>query len=87
MVSLLYILIIWSYSAILDEPTSQTNALAAAADVALGEIGALMIVLAASFSIMANGFTGLIVSPPHGHMVCQSKECCQNGLQKSILHS
>lgn len=62
-VSLLYILIIWSYSAILDEPTSQTNALAAAAEVALGEIGALMIVLAASFSIMANGFTGLIVSP------------------------
>lgn len=62
-VTLIYVAVIWAYMAIATEPTGNTNALAGAADIALGQVGAVMIVLAAGFSIMANNFAGLIVVP------------------------
>ncbi|MFN2100155.1 APC family permease [Altererythrobacter sp. MF3-039] len=62
-VTLIYVLVIWAYMTIAAEPTGNTNALAGAADIALGQIGAVMIVLAAGFSIMANSFSGLVIVP------------------------
>ena len=62
-VTLAYIGVIWAYMAIVTEPTGNSNALAGAADIVFGEIGAIMIVLAASFSIMANTFAGMVVVP------------------------
>lgn len=62
-VTLAYVAIIWAYMTIAAEPTGNTNALAGAAGIALGQIGAVMIVLAAGFSIMANTFAGMVVVP------------------------
>lgn len=62
-VTLIYIAVIWAYMTIATEPTGNTNALAGAADIALGQIGAVMIVLAAGFSIMANNFASVIIVP------------------------
>ncbi len=62
-VTLAYVLIIWAYLTIVTEPSGDTNALAGAAQIALGQVGAVMIVLAAGFSIMANTFGGMVVVP------------------------
>ena len=62
-VTLVYVLVIWAYLAIATEPTGNDNALAGAAEIALGQIGTVMIVLAAGFSIMANNFGSLIIMP------------------------
>ena len=62
-VTLAYVAVIWAYMAIVSEPTGNANALAGAASIAFGEVGAIMIVLAASFSIMANNFAGMVVVP------------------------
>lgn len=62
-VTLAYVLIIWAYMAIATDPTGNTNALAGAADIAFGQIGAVIIVMAAGFSIMANTFAGMVVVP------------------------
>lgn len=62
-VTLAYVAVIWAYMAIVSEPTGHTNALAGAATIAFGEVGAIMIVFAASFSIMANNFAGMVVVP------------------------
>ncbi|XUU59520.1 APC family permease [Erythrobacter sp. HA6-11] len=62
-ITLVYVLIIWAYLAIATEPTGNDNALAGAAGIALGQVGTVMIVLAAGFSIMANSFGGLIIVP------------------------
>ncbi len=62
-VTLMYVLVIWAYMSIAIEPTGNSNALAGAAGIALGQVGTLMIVLAAGFSIMANSFSGLVILP------------------------
>lgn len=62
-VTLAYVLVIWAYMAIATTPTGNTNALAGAAQIAIGQAGAVMIVLAAGFSIMANTFAGMVVVP------------------------
>lgn len=62
-VTLIYVAVIWAYMTIATEPTGNTNALAGAAEIALGQIGAVMIVLAAGFSIMANNFASVIIVP------------------------
>lgn len=62
-VTLAYVLIIWAYLTIVTEPSGDANALAGAAQIALGQVGAAMIVLAAGFSIMANTFGGMVVVP------------------------
>ncbi|WFL77638.1 APC family permease [Altererythrobacter arenosus] len=62
-VTVIYVAVIWAYMTIATEPTGNTNALAGAAEIALGQFGAVMIVLAAGFSIMANNFASVIVVP------------------------
>lgn len=62
-VTLIYVLVIWAYMSIATEPTGNTNALAGAAEIAFGDIGTVVIVLAAGFSIMANSFSGLVIIP------------------------
>lgn len=62
-VTLIYVAVIWAYMTIATEPTQNTNALAGAAEIALGQFGAVMIVLAAGFSIMANNFASVIIVP------------------------
>jgi len=62
-VTLIYVLVIWAYMSIATEPTGNPNALAGAAEIAFGQIGRVMIVLAAGFSIMANSFSGLVIIP------------------------
>jgi amino acid transporter len=62
-VTLIYVAVIWAYMAIATEPTGNTNALAGAGEIAFGQFGAFMIVIAAGFSIMANNFTSVIVVP------------------------
>ena len=62
-VTLIYIAVIWAYMTIATEPTGNSNALAGAADIAMGQVGAVMIVLAAGFSIMANNFGSVIIVP------------------------
>ncbi|RGP40827.1 putative polyamine transporter [Altererythrobacter insulae] len=62
-VTAIYVAVIWAYIAIATQPTGDTNALAGAARIAIGETGAVMIILAAGFSIMANNFSGLVVIP------------------------
>ena len=62
-VTLAYVLVIWAYMAIATEPTGNSNALAGAAEIAFGQVGAVVIVLAAGFSIMANTFAGMVVVP------------------------
>lgn len=63
-VTLLYMLVIWAYIAI--DPGSagaEDNALALAAQEAMGRVGSLAIVIAAAFSIGANNFAGGIALP------------------------
>jgi amino acid transporter len=55
-VTLLYMAVIWAYIAIAPTDAAKGNALAGAAKVAMGDVGALMIVIAAAFSIGANNF-------------------------------
>jgi len=62
-VTLIYVLVIWAYMSIATEPTGNPNALAGAAEIAFGQVGTVMIVLAAGFSIMANSFSGLVIIP------------------------
>ncbi|WP_340586801.1 APC family permease [Erythrobacter alti] len=72
-VTLLYAVIIWAYLTIAPEPGMNENALAGAADLALGQWGALMIVLGAGFSIAANSFGGLIIVPRMAYGMAQQK--------------
>lgn len=62
-VTLIYVAVIWAYLAIATEPTGNTNALADAAEIAFGQVGAVMIVFAAAFSILANSFSGIVIIP------------------------
>ncbi|MXO95152.1 amino acid permease [Erythrobacter aquimaris] len=62
-VTILYALVIWAYLTIGPEEGANENALAGAAEVALGQWGALVIVVGAGFSIAANSLGGLIVVP------------------------
>jgi amino acid transporter len=62
-VTAIYALVIWAYMTIAPEEGADTNALAGAAEVALGPWGALLVVLGAGFSIAANNFTSLVVIP------------------------
>ena len=62
-VTILYALVIWAYLTIGPEEGGNENALAGAAEVALGQWGALVIVVGAGFSIAANSLGGLIVVP------------------------
>ncbi|MBH5323107.1 APC family permease [Aurantiacibacter sediminis] len=70
-VTILYAIIIWAYQTIAPAPDADVSALAGAADVALGEWGALMIVLCAGFSIAANSFGGLIIVPRMAYGMAQ----------------
>ncbi len=62
-VTLLYALVIWAYLTIGPEAGANENALAGAAEVAIGQWGAFILVLGAGFSIAANNFASLIVVP------------------------
>lgn len=62
-VTLLYALVIWAYLTIGPEEGANENALAGAAELALGKWGALVIVIGAGFSIAANNFASLIIVP------------------------
>ena len=62
-VTAIYVLVIWAYLAIDPPGEAAENALAGAAAISLGQWGSLMIVMAAAFSIAANGFTTLVVVP------------------------
>ena len=62
-VTILYALVIWAYLTIGPEEGANENALAGAAEVAMGQWGALVIVVGAGFSIAANSLGGLIVVP------------------------
>ncbi len=63
-VTLLYMLVIWAYIAIdPGAPADAANPLALAAREAIGQIGAIAIVVAAAFSIGANNFAGGISLP------------------------
>ncbi len=62
-VTLLYALVIWAYLTIGPEEGANENALAGAAQLALGQWGALVIVVGVGFSIAANNFASLIVVP------------------------
>ncbi|MXO63542.1 APC family permease [Qipengyuania oceanensis] len=53
-VSVLYVLVIWAYLAIAPAGAAEDNALAGAARAVMGDAGAVMIVIAAAFSIGAN---------------------------------
>ncbi|WP_100260814.1 APC family permease [Qipengyuania seohaensis] len=62
-VTILYALVIWAYLTIGPEEGANENALAGAAEVAMGQWGALVIVVGAGFSIAANSLGGLIIVP------------------------
>lgn len=62
-VTLIYMAMIWAFILIGPETADETNALAGAARASMGPIGALAIVLAASFSIGANSFASGIAQP------------------------
>ena len=62
-VALLYMLVIWAYLAIAPAITGDESALAAAAGELVGQIGVIVISLAAAFSIGANTLAGGIVTP------------------------
>lgn len=62
-VTLIYVCVIWAYGVIAPEAGDNSNALAGAARVSLGQLGSLAIVLAAGFSIAANSLTGFITIP------------------------
>lgn len=62
-VSLLYAAVIWAYATIAPPEGANDNALAGAAEVALGQWGALLIVAGAGVSILANNFASLVIIP------------------------
>jgi amino acid transporter len=62
-VTLLYMAIIWAYLAIAPAAAGDDNALAGAAEASMGKLGAILIVIAAAFSIGANNFAGGISLP------------------------
>lgn len=62
-VTAIYALVIWAYLTIAPDEGANVNALAGAAEVALGRWGALLLVLGAGFSIAANNFASLVVMP------------------------
>lgn len=70
-VTLLYAIIIWAYLAIGAQPGAEESALAASAGAALGNIGTIMIVLGAGFSILANSFSGVVVVPRMAYGMAQ----------------
>ncbi len=62
-VTLLYMAMIWAFILIGPDTANEGNALAGAADASMGPIGAIAIVIAASFSIGANNFAAGIAQP------------------------
>ena len=62
-VTLLYMGIIWAFSAIGPQFAGENNALAGVAGASLGQLGSLAIVVAASFSIGANNFASGVAQP------------------------
>jgi amino acid transporter len=62
-VTAIYALVIWAYLTIAPAEAASDNALAGAAEVALGRWGALLLVVGAGFSIAANNFASLVVVP------------------------
>ena len=70
-VTLLYAVIIWAYLTIAPPQAEELSALAAAGQTALGDWGALMIVLCAGFSIAANSFGGIIIVPRMAYGMAQ----------------
>lgn len=62
-ITLFYMLVIWAYLAVSPETNGQSSALAAAAGDLVGQIGVVVISLAAAFSIGANTLSGGIVIP------------------------
>lgn len=62
-VTCLYILVIWAFVAIAPAHAGAGNALAAAAHQVMGKVGAIVIVIAASFSIGANSMLAGITIP------------------------
>jgi amino acid transporter len=63
LVTLIYMLVIWAFGAIAPEVAESRNALAEAAQISLGQLGSLAIVLAAGFSIAANSLSGMVAIP------------------------
>lgn len=72
-VTILYAVIIYAYLMISPAPDENVSALAGAAQIALGDWGALMIVLCAGFSIAANSFGGLIIVPRMAYGMAEQK--------------
>ena len=62
-VTLLYMAIIWAFIAIGPEFAGENNALAGVGGQSMGQLGALAIVVAASFSIGANNFASGVAQP------------------------
>ncbi len=62
-VTLFYMLVIWTYAAIAPQADGNENALAAAAGQLVGQVGVIVISLAAAFSIGANSLVSGIVLP------------------------
>jgi amino acid transporter len=62
-VTALYMAVIWAYLAIAPAQVGDDNALAGAARASMGDLGAVLIVIAAAFSIGANNFAGGISLP------------------------
>lgn len=62
-VAIFYMLVIWSYAAIVPQTNSNESALAAAARELIGQTGVIVISLAAAFSIGANTLSGGVVTP------------------------
>jgi amino acid transporter len=62
-VTLFYMLVIWTYAAIAPQADGNENALAAAASQLVGQVGVIVISLAAAFSIGANSLVAGIVVP------------------------
>ncbi|MXO60257.1 amino acid permease [Altererythrobacter salegens] len=70
-VTVIYALVIWAYLTIAPAESASDNALASAADTALGRWGALLVVLGAGFSIAANNFSSLVVVPRMAYGMAQ----------------
>lgn len=62
-VTLIYMAVIWAFIMIGPEFAGENNALAGSAEAAMGQIGSLAIVIAASFSIGANNFASGVAQP------------------------
>ncbi|MBX7495548.1 APC family permease [Qipengyuania sp. 6B39] len=62
-VTLIYMAVIWAFILIGPEFAGENNALAGSAEAAMGPLGSLAIVVAASFSIGANNFASGVAQP------------------------